>query len=104
MDEVKVTKENFKEEVLDSKIPVLVDFWAEWCGPCRALAPILSEIAEEYSGSVKVCKVNVDDEKDLARQFKIMSIPMVYAFDGGNIIGSSLGYRQKDEILSILNL
>jgi thioredoxin 1 len=102
MSEITITKDNFKKEVLDSPIPVLVDFWASWCGPCRMLAPIIAEIAEENSGKVKVGKVNVDEETLLSAQFGISSIPTLMVFKGGKIISTSVGYRSKVEIESLL--
>ena len=83
MAEVTLTKENFDKEVLESKIPVLVDFWATWCGPCRMLAPIIAEIAEENAGKIKVCKVDVDEQPDLASRFRISSIPTLLVFKDG---------------------
>ena len=83
MAEIKLTSANFENEVLKSNIPVLVDFWAEWCGPCKMLAPVLSEIAEEYEGKVKVAKLNVDEEVALTMQYGISSIPAVFLFENG---------------------
>ena len=80
MSELVITKDNFEKEVLNSDVPVLLDFWAAWCGPCRMLAPAVSEIAEEYSGKVKVGKVNVDEQIELAMKFNITSIPTVMVF------------------------
>ena len=85
MAEVKITKENFEREVLESNIPVLVDFWATWCGPCRMIAPVLEEIAEENAGSIKVGKINVDEEPELAMQFRVASIPTLMLFKGGQV-------------------
>ena len=91
-----MTSENFEKEVLKSDIPVLVDFWATWCGPCRMVAPIISEIAEEYYGRVKVGKVDVDDQSALAVKYGIQSIPTVIIFKGGKIADTVIGYRPKD--------
>ena len=96
MSEIIVTKENFEAEVLKSEVPVLVDFWATWCGPCKMLAPVLSEIAEE--GKVKVAKINVDDEGELAMKFGIMSIPTVMLFENGERVKTAVGYMSKEEI------
>lgn len=104
MTEITLTKENFKEEVLDSKIPVLVDFWASWCGPCRMIAPVVEEIAKEYDGKIKVGKVNVDDEGDLASEYDIMYIPTLIVFKNGKVTNVSNGLKRKDEILKMLEI
>ena len=103
MSEITITKDNFQQEVLQSPIPVLVDFWASWCGPCRMLSPIISEIAEEYAGRVKVGKVNVDDEPYLATQFRVMSIPTLILFKDGQAVNTAMGYRPNAEIESFIN-
>lgn len=102
MAELTITNDNFKSEVLESEKPVLVDFWAPWCGPCRMLGPVISEIAEE-NPQIKVCKVNVDDEPDLANQFGVMSIPFVASFKAGQLHKSSVGVQPKEALLSLLD-
>ncbi|WP_295795772.1 thioredoxin [uncultured Treponema sp.] len=100
--EVKITESNFKEEVLNSSKPVLVDFWATWCGPCRMLSPVIEEIAAEKSETLKVGKVNVDEEPALATQFGVVSIPMLVLFKNGKAVKTSVGYQPKDEILKFI--
>ena len=102
MAEIKVTKQNFEQEVLNSPIPVMVDFWADWCGPCKMLAPILSEIAEEYDGKIKVCKINVDEEAELSLKYRIVSIPTVLIFKDGELTNKSVGYVPKEELISLI--
>ncbi len=102
MAEITLTSDNFESEVLGSDIPVLVDFWATWCGPCRMLAPIVAEIAEENEGKIKVCKVNVDDEPELATRFDIASIPTVLIFKSGELCATSIGYKEKEALLELL--
>ncbi|MBQ6292919.1 MAG: thioredoxin [Lachnospiraceae bacterium] len=102
MAEIKITSTNFEQEVLNSDVPVLVDFWAAWCGPCRMLAPAVAQIAAEYDGKVKVGKVNVDEEPELAQRFGIMSIPTVLAFKDGKKTASSIGLVPKDKLLALL--
>ena len=102
MAEVKITVSNFESEVLRSDQPVLVDFCADWCGPCRMLAPVLEEIAREYEGGVKVGKVNVDEQMELAQKFGVSSIPLLVVFKDGQPVAKSLGYRPKEEIVNLL--
>lgn len=104
VNEVKITKNNFEQEVLNSDKPVLVDFWAAWCGPCKMLSPIISEIAEELEGQVTVGKVNVDEEMDLAVEFNIVSIPTLMVFKNGRAVNTSVGFQQKEEIKEMLGL
>lgn len=102
MAEVKITVSNFESEVLRADQPVLVDFYADWCGPCRMLAPVLEEIAREYEGGVKVGKVNVDEQMELAQKFGVSSIPLLVVFKDGQPVAKSLGYRPKEEIVNLL--
>lgn len=102
MAELTLTKENFDEEVLSSDIPVLVDFWASWCGPCRMLAPTVEEIAEEYEGKIKVGKVNVDDEMQLAQNYGISSIPTLILFENGEVKNQVVGFVPKKSIEEML--
>ena len=95
MAEIILTSDNFETEVIGSEIPVLVDFWAPWCGPCKMLGPVISQIAEENEGKVKVGKVNVDEEDELAAQYGIQSIPTVLFFKGGEVVEQSLGFKPK---------
>ena len=101
MAELTITKDNFQAEVLESDIPVLVDFWATWCGPCKMVGPIVAEIAEEYEGKVKVGKVNVDEEPQLAMQFIVTAIPTLFVFKNGEVDGQIVGFAQKDEIIKM---
>ena len=101
MAEIKLTKETFENEVTNSDKPVLIDFWATWCGPCMMLAPVIEEIANEYDGKIKVCKVNVDDEPELASTFGIASIPTLIFIENGQIKNTSVGYRSKEEIVGM---
>ena len=96
-----ITNNNFKEEVLNSDKPVLIDFWASWCGPCRMVGPIIDEIAKE-NPDIKVCKVNVDDEPELASEFHIMSIPTLVVMKDGQVIRQSMGAKPKAQILDLL--
>ena len=89
MSEINLTNQNFEEKVLKSEIPVLVDFFATWCGPCKMLAPVIAELAEKYEGKVKVGKVNVDEENELAMKYQISSIPTLVLFKEGKIIKNS---------------
>ncbi len=101
--EITITNDNFKEKVLNSEIPVLVDFWAEWCGPCKMLGPELEKLAEEQDGKILVGKVNVDEQEDLAAEFRIMSIPTMLVFKNGQQVAKSVGYAPRTEILDMIN-
>lgn len=96
-----ITKDNFEAEVLRSDKTVLLDFFAEWCGPCKMIAPVLEEIAAENE-HIKVCKIDVDNDPDLARQFKVSSIPLLVVMQGGQIVNQALGARPKDAILKLI--
>ena len=102
MAELKITAANFENEVLRSDKPVLLDFYADWCGPCKMLAPILHELAEEKSGTLKVGKVNVDEQMDLAIRFQVSNIPMLVVFKEGKPVANSVGYRTKSEIAAMM--
>ena len=99
---ITITKENFDAEVLRSAQPVLLDFYADWCGPCKMLSPILHELAEEKSGALKVGKVNVDEQRELAMRFQVSSIPMLVVFKDGKAVAKSVGYRPKSEIAAMV--
>lgn len=99
--EITVTKENFENEVLKSDLPVLVDFWASWCGPCKMLGPIVAQIAEENQGVVKVGKVNVDEQEELASKYGIVSIPTVILFKGGQAVKTSVGLVPKETLVAM---
>ena len=101
MSAINISKENFQREVIHSDKPVLLDFWAPWCGPCRMVVPIVEEISQERT-DIKVGKVNVDEQPELARQFGVMSIPTLVVMKGGEIAGRTMGARPKSQILAML--
>lgn len=101
---IKVNEENFDEEVLEADRPVLVDFWASWCGPCKMLAPVIEEIAEKYDDEVKVCKLNVDDNQEIASRYEVMSIPTMIVFNKGEVDNKLVGYMPKGRLLQELEL
>ena len=101
--EITLTEQNFKQEVLESDLPVLVDFWATWCGPCMMLAPTLSELSEEYAGKVKIGKVNVDEQPNLAAIFRVDSIPTLFYFRNGQPVETLVGLQPKERIQALLN-
>jgi len=101
--EVKTTDSNFKQDVLESDIPVLVDFWAEWCGPCHMVAPIVETIAKEYKGKLKVCKLNVDEAPQTSSEYSIMSIPTLAIFKNGKVVDKIIGVVPKEELVAKIN-
>lgn len=102
MAELKITRENFENEVMKSNIPVLIDFWAPWCGPCRMMGPIIEQLAEEYEGKAKVGKVNVDEEGELSQAFGVMSIPTIVLVKDGKVVRQAVGARPKAEVEALL--
>ena len=102
MAELKITIENFENEVMKSNIPVLIDFWAPWCGPCRMMGPIIEQLADEYEGKAKVGKVNVDEEGELSQAFGVMSIPTIVLVKDGKVVRQAVGARPKAEVEAML--
>ncbi len=102
MNEIKVDEQNFDKEVLQSQLPVLVDFWAEWCGPCKALGPVIEQLAGQYEGKLKVGKLNVDENNNLAMQYGVMSIPTMKFFKGGKVIAELIGAQPKANIEEVI--
>jgi len=102
MAEITLDESNFEDEVIFSDIPVLVDFWAEWCGPCRMLGPIVSAIAEKYEGKLKVCKLNVEDAMSIADEYNIENIPAIKFFKNGDVVEESLGFVQQPVLEQII--
>ena len=102
MAELKITRENFENEVMKSDIPVLIDFWAPWCGPCRMMGPIIEQLADEYAGKAKVGKVNVDEEGELSQAFGVMSIPTIVLIKDGKVVKQAVGARPKAEVEAML--
>ncbi len=96
-------KNNFEEEILNSQMPVLVDFWAQWCGPCRAVGPIMEELADEFDGKARIAKVNVDEEGELAAKYRVMSIPTVMLFKDGQMVEKVIGARSKNEFSNLIS-
>ncbi len=103
MAEIQLTDETFDKDVVQSAEPVLVDFWAPWCGPCRMLAPVIEELAKEYTGKVKVAKINTDDHPNAASRFKISAIPTLLFFKGGKVVEQLVGVHSKAEIKKTLD-
>lgn len=100
---VEVNERNFEEEVLKSELPVVVDFWAAWCGPCRSMAPIVEQVADEFAGRVKVAKLNVDENQTLTQRFGIKGIPTLLFFRNGKVVAQEVGYMPKEAVVQKLN-
>ena len=96
--EIQLTDANFEQEVLKSALPVLVDFWAPWCGPCRMIGPVVEELAKEYAGKVKVCKLNTDEAQDTASKYNISAIPTILLFKAGKVAQELVGLQKKEEL------
>ncbi len=101
MSYIKLSDENFEKEVLNSDIPVIVDFWAEWCVPCKMLSPIIEELAEEYAGKVKICKLDVDDAPGAAAKFSVQSIPTIILFSKGEQVSQTVGAAPKESLVKM---
>lgn len=104
MSELRITKDNFEKEIINSELPVLLDFWAPWCAPCRMIAPVIAQVAEKYADKAKVGKVNVDEENDLAAAFGIVSIPTLVVLKGGKVVSRATGFRSEAEIAAMLGV
>ena len=102
MSVVTIDKDNFQTEVLNEEKTVLLDFWASWCGPCKMMSPVVDEIAEEFGETIKVCKVNIDEERNLAAKYNVMSIPTFIALKNGKAVGRTIGVQEKEEITRML--
>lgn len=103
MSTLTITKQNYETEVINSEQPVLLDFWAAWCGPCKMVSPIIDEVAKETAGSAKVGKINVDEQPELAQEFKVMSIPTLVVMKDGKVVEKKIGVQPKQAIINMLN-
>ena len=102
-DEIILSKDNFEEEVINSNVPVIVDFWAEWCGPCKMMLPIIDELAKEYKGRVKVGKVDVDQNQDISEKYGIRGIPTLIFFNNGEVVDQMVGGQTREKIIKIID-
>ena len=102
MSVIELNKDNFEKEVMEAEVPVLIDFWANWCGPCRMMSPVIDKIAEEMGDKVKVCKVNVDENHELAEKYEIMTIPAFIVIKNGAESGRTIGVQPKEDILKLI--
>ncbi|MDP8265772.1 MAG: thioredoxin [Candidatus Aceula meridiana] len=103
MPAIHLTEQNFEQEILKSDVPAVVDFWAEWCGPCKMMGPIIDEVADELSGKIKVAKVNVDEAQSLAMKYSVMSIPTLIFFKEGNVADQAVGVVAKEQLVERVN-
>ena len=103
MSVINLDSKNFEEEVLNSEVPVLIDFWATWCGPCRMMAPVVEEIANEVGEKAKVCKLNIDENKEIAEKYDVMSIPTFLIIKNGKVAATTVGVQPKENIIKLLN-
>lgn len=104
MSVINLDSKNFEEEVLNSEVPVLIDFWATWCGPCRMMAPVVEEIANEVGEKAKVCKLNIDENKEIAEKYDVMSIPTFIIIKNGKVAATTVGVQPKENIIKLLNI
>ena len=104
MSVINLDSKNFEEEVLNSEVPVLSDFWATWCGPCRMMAPVVEEIANEVGEKAKVCKLNIDENKEIAEKYDVMSIPTFIIIKNGKVAATTVGVQPKENIIKLLNI
>lgn len=104
MSVINLDSKNFEEEVLNSEVPVLIDFWATWCGPCRMMAPVVEEIANEVGEKAKVCKLNIDENKEIAEKYDVMSIPTFLIIKNGKVAATTVGVQPKENIIKLLNI
>lgn len=102
MSVIELNKDNFEKEVMEAEVPVLIDFWANWCGPCRMMSPVIDKIAEEMGDKVKVCKVNVDENHELAEKYEVMTIPAFIIVKNGAETGRTIGVQPKEDILKLI--
>ncbi|MBN1621677.1 MAG: thioredoxin [Endomicrobiales bacterium] len=103
MSEIALNEKNFESEVLDSKLPVLIDFWAPWCGPCKMIAPVVEQIAREYEGKMKVGKINTDENMELSTKYQVTSIPTLLIIKEGKVVNRIVGYKSKNELVNLVN-